>query len=196
MKKSSFIVVGTLILAIVIHGCGKEENYVPKPKGYLRLEMEDDKTYQKLDSDCPYSFEYPDYAQVVSKTSGAQDECFKNVEFPKYKATIHLTYKEVDSTNLNQLLTQSHNLLVKHQIKANSIEDTFLIDRDNHKFALVHNLIGNAASNCQFIVTDSTDHFLRGSLHFMAPPNYDSLRPVINYLTKDIYHLIETLEWE
>ncbi|MDR2937387.1 MAG: gliding motility lipoprotein GldD, partial [Prevotellaceae bacterium] len=60
----------------------------------------------------------------------------------------------------------------------------------------IYEIGGNAASNAQFYVTDSTRHFLRGSLYFNTHPNVDSLQPVIEYITEDIYHLIETTKWQ
>jgi gliding motility-associated lipoprotein GldD len=52
------------------------------------------------------------------------------------------------------------------------------------------------ASAVQFFITDSTEHFLRGSLYFNCRPNRDSLNPVIDFLREDILHLIETTEWK
>ena len=52
---------------------------------------------------------------------------------------------------------------------------------------------GNAASQSQFYVTDSINHFLTGSLYFYAKPNYDSIYPAAEYLKKDIRQLMETI---
>jgi len=57
-------------------------------------------------------------------------------------------------------------------------------------------VIGNAASQYQFFLTDSIDHFLVGSLYFYAQPNFDSIYPAAVYLEKDIVHLMETLKWK
>jgi len=37
---------------------------------------------------------------------------------------------------------------------------------------------------------------LRGSLYFNATPNKDSIAPVLDFVSKDITKLIETLQWE
>jgi gliding motility-associated lipoprotein GldD len=55
---------------------------------------------------------------------------------------------------------------------------------------------GNAASNLQFYLTDSTHNFIRGALYFYAKPNYDSLAPVIDFLKKDVEHMITTFKWK
>jgi gliding motility-associated lipoprotein GldD len=60
----------------------------------------------------------------------------------------------------------------------------------------LYEIRGDAASSVQFYLTDSTRHFLRGSLYFNVQPNADSLAPVIDFFMEDIMHLIETLEWK
>ena len=45
-------------------------------------------------------------------------------------------------------------------------------------------------------LTDSTKHFLVGSLYFYSRPNYDSLLPALDYIEKDVVHLMETLSWK
>ena len=54
---------------------------------------------------------------------------------------------------------------------------------------------GNAASPIQFHVTDSSRHFITGAVYFDVQPNYDSIRPAIRHIEKDIVKLIESLEW-
>ncbi|MGO1585817.1 MAG: gliding motility lipoprotein GldD, partial [Mesonia sp.] len=55
---------------------------------------------------------------------------------------------------------------------------------------------GNAASQAQFYVTDSVNHFITGSIYFRSKPNYDSIVPAANYLKNDIKHLMESLTWK
>ena len=57
-------------------------------------------------------------------------------------------------------------------------------------------VVGNAASQLQFFLTDSIHHFMIGSLYFYSRPNYDSLLPALDYIEKDVIHLMETLEWK
>ncbi len=61
---------------------------------------------------------------------------------------------------------------------------------------MVYKVEGDAASSTQFYVTDSTTHFLSGSVYFKTKPNYDSILPAIEYLNKDVQRLIETLRWK
>ena len=54
---------------------------------------------------------------------------------------------------------------------------------------------GDAASNVQFFLTDSSQHFLRGALYFFNPPNPDSIAPVLQFVRGDIDHIAQTLVW-
>ncbi|HNZ71643.1 MAG TPA: gliding motility lipoprotein GldD, partial [Prolixibacteraceae bacterium] len=63
-------------------------------------------------------------------------------------------------------------------------------------YGTVYSIKGNAASPMQFYLTDSVEHFLRGSMYISEIPNYDSLQPVINFLEADMIRLIETLSWK
>jgi gliding motility-associated lipoprotein GldD len=64
-------------------------------------------------------------------------------------------------------------------------------------FGLVYEISGSdAASTYQFYLTDSTKNFVRGALYFDLVPNNDSLAPVIDFLKKDVEHMITTFRWK
>jgi gliding motility-associated lipoprotein GldD len=80
--------------------------------------------------------------------------------------------------------------------KADAINELVINNKDNRIFGILYDLKGNTATSVQFYVTDSINHFLRGSLYFESEPNADSLAPVIYFFRADIIHLIETLKWK
>jgi gliding motility-associated lipoprotein GldD len=94
---------------------------------------------------------------------------------------------------LAQLLEDSYKLTSKHMSKASFIKDS-VIDRPNLK-GLIYSVGGNAASDKQFILTDYKHQFIRGAIYFATTPNYDSLKPAIDFVDKDIYHLINTFKF-
>ena len=51
------------------------------------------------------------------------------------------------------------------------------------------------ATPLQFFVTDSVDHFMRGSLYFSHKPNPDSVAPVLQRLEADVRIMMETMQW-
>lgn len=184
MRNKLYIV----ILLLVLVSC---HNYTPKPKGYLRFDLPA-KEYRVFDTVCPYKFEYPVYAEMVANNSGY---CWYNLSFPQYQSTIYLSYQPVNN-NLAELLDDAHQFTYKHTVKADAIEELYIHNEEYNTVGLMFDIGGNAASAIQFFVTDSANHFLRGSLYFNSVPNRDSLAPLINFFRDDIQHLMETLEFK
>ena len=154
-----------------------------------------EKKYTAFTTDCPFDFEIPTYSKMKLNAGKNSEPCWYNLEFPSLKATLHLSYKAVNN-NLSKYLDDAHEIANKHQIKATGLEEIPVI-RDSAKvYGLVFDIAGNTASSIQFYLTDSTKHFLRGSLYFNAVPNADSLKIVVDFLKKDILHLINTANWK
>lgn len=104
-------------------------------------------------------------------------------------------YREVKN-NIATYLDDSHYFANKHQVKATGLDEIAIL-RDSAKvYGLLFDISGNTASSLQFYVTDSTKHFLRGSLYFNSIPNIDSLQIVVDFLKKDILHIINTTAWK
>ncbi|MGY5355249.1 gliding motility lipoprotein GldD [Wenyingzhuangia sp. IMCC45467] len=164
-------------------------NVVPKPNGYLKLNYPK-ATYQKSNSQLPYSFKYSTQAIF-----NLQHNLWSDLHYPKLKADINMTYQKVDN-NIKDLISDAEKLTYKHALKADNIEMHPYENTHKKVYAKLFEVSGNAASSIQFQVTDSTKHFLSGALYFNTSPNYDSILPAINYIKKDIEMLIETLEWK
>jgi gliding motility-associated lipoprotein GldD len=184
-----------LCIPIVFGACDEEDKaYSPKPRGYVRIPFPE-KKYRLYDSLCPYYFEIPTYSHISQDRHNGADPCWLNLEFPQFRATIHLSYKTVNH-DLAKHLENSHYFANKHQVKATGMDEIAVV-RDSAKvYGLLFDISGNAASSVQFYLTDSTRHFLRGALYFNSVPNFDSLQVVIDFIKKDVIHLINTTGWK
>lgn len=171
-----------------------EELFSPKPRGYFRIAFPE-KNYSRYSESCPYTFEIPHYAVMVPNPSKNTEPCWQNLEFTPFKATLYLSYKAVNN-NLSTYLDDAHEFANRHQIKASGVEQIAIVKDSAKVYGLLFDIGGNTASSVQFYLTDSTRHFLRGSLYFNCNPNSDSLKIVIDFLRKDILHLIETTHWK
>ena len=154
-----------------------------------------EKEYQKFESDAPFSFSYPRYAMVLPDTSPNAEPWWYNLVFPSFDGTIYLSYKYVRG-NLPDYIEDSRTLAYKHSIKAEAIDESLISRPDVPLYGIIYDLKGNTASSLQFFLTDSSKHFLRGSLYFNTSPNKESLAPVIRFLRKDLEVLIESFEWK
>jgi len=186
--KSSFIFT---VLVFILSACG--QNYTPKPPGYFRIDLPAHE-YEKYSGNCPFVFEYPSFASLLPDTGFQSEPCWFNIYFQGYKAQVHLSYKPVRG-NLNELSEDARGLVYKHTIKADAINESLFSSPESKVFGILYEIRGNAASNLQFYLTDSSRHFIRGALYFNVKPNKDSLAPLIEHFKTDITHLIETFAW-
>lgn len=177
---------------VLLASCESEP--IPKPRGYFRIDLAE-KNYRLFDKGCAANFEIPDYSGIDMRTMNSADSCWFNLVFPKNRATLHCTYLRI-SGPLDDYLNDAHYMAFSHEMKANAIEN-MRIDRDSaHVHGIVFDLKGEVASQLQFFVTDSVNHFMRGSLYFNNHPNSDSIAPVLEYIREDVLHMLNTLEWQ
>ena len=185
---------GLLILIVLVSSCGGD-TFTPKPKGYFRIDLPE-KKYHSLLTDCPFTFEVANYANIVPSPKNPDKPCWFNVEYPTLNATIYLSYKAINDSLLPVYLEDSRTLAFKHTLKAIDIEQKQLIYPNRNVYGLVYEIEGNAASSYQFHLTDSVNHFIRGSLYFNNVPNQDSIQPVLDFVKEDIRHIYQTFEWK
>lgn len=196
MRNSLIIILTTLILSSIVISC-ENDNYIPKPRGYFRIALPE-KKYKTFDTIYPYTFEYPDYSEVVSDIDPNAEPYWINIEFPSFKGTLHLSYKPVSSDSLlYRYFEDARTFVNKHIAKADDIEPIIIKNDQNQVYGLIYDIEGSGvASTYQFCVTDSTKNYLRGALYFNIMPNNDSMSPVINFIKADIDHFIQTLKWK
>ena len=193
VQSSKFLVLSSLFI-ILLSSCDNKQ-YQPKPRGYFRIDFPE-REYVRLDSMNYYSFEYPTYTTITPDYLSPQEKEWINVEYPPYKGTIHISYKTVND-NLDAYLEDSYYMMTKHISRAMGIRDSIIVNPERNVYGLVYFLEGEGvASPMQFYLTDSVNHFMRGSLYFNVKTNNDSLAPVIDFILDDVRHLIETVEWK
>lgn len=183
MRKYIFLIV---IFSALLVSC--KEDTLPKPKAMLRLEYPDS-TSAKFYAN-KYSFDYNALAKIGKKNEGAV-----TIEYPRMNGSVFLSYKPVKG-NLNQLLSDAQKLSYEHAAKADNILEQPFINKEAKVYGMFYDVKGDAASQSQFYVTDSVNHFLTGSLYFSVKPNYDSILPAAVYLQEDIRKIMETLRWK
>jgi gliding motility-associated lipoprotein GldD len=184
-----------LVLALTVASCDRQSGYLPKPRGYFRIDLPE-KAYTKVDTIERYSFECPTYAQVTPDPYSPDEKNWVNIEMPTFKGSIHLTHKSVDG-NLGEYLEDVHTMVTKHLQKANGVRDSLIFNEEHQVYGLFIEMDGKGvATPMQFYLTDSTKNFVRGALYFNFKPDNDSMQPVINFIREDIDHMIETFEWK
>lgn len=176
-----------LFFISIFISCG--DDVLPKPKGYLNLSYPN-ASYKKLALERPFSFDVSKYTVIKDEKNN-----WIKIQYPTLKASIDITYRPVKN-NIRELLIEAEKLVFKHTVKAEQISSNNFLNKKTKVYGTVHKITGNAASQIQFHVTDSTKHFIKGALFFYTKPNYDSILPAVDYIKKDIAVIMESLEWK
>ena len=157
-----------LIFTLVAFSCTKDT--LPKPSAFLSLTYPK-KSYKKLPLKKPYSFEVLESTILIDQANH-----WLKIKYPSLKASIDITYRPIEN-NIEELLTDAEKLVFKHTLKAAQIIPKDFVNGEKRVFGSLYEITGNAASQIQFHITDSTKNFLKGSLYFYIKPNYDSILP-------------------
>jgi len=185
-----------LFLIVLCSSCGND-SFIPKPKAFLRLDYPKP-LYQEVNIGLPFTFEKNNIANNIRVIKSSRDKkTFGfDVNYPTIKATVFLTYKKIDSTNLQIFINDAQSITQSHARKAEGIRPFEYENFTDKVYGMFYEVDGNVASQAQFYVTDSIHHFLTGSLYFHVKPNYDSIFPAADYLKNDVRHIMETIKWK
>lgn len=193
MRDKSFFLIMCAFAVCLASSCA--DNYIPKPRGFQRIDLPSEKTYSEYSSECGFAMKTPSYVSVEPDRHPQAEKCWYNVNFVPFGATLHLSYKSFANNNeLMKLTEDARTLVYKHTIKADEIYETQI--SNTHIHGMLYELSGNTASNFQFYVLDSTHHFIRGALYFNSKTDNDSVAPVLAYLKKDIVEMLESVRWK
>ncbi len=184
------------LLAIVIFLGACEGNFIPKPKGYNRIDLPEHE-YQLSPDSLPYQFEFSKSAVLEPHRSSFGKNSWVDIKYFGLGGEIQVTYLPIKNgeKDLIGMINDAFKLTSKHQVKATGIERVEM-NIDSLSSATIFRLEGEVPSQYQFFATDSTKNFLRGALYFTTSTKNDSLKPVIEFIAVDIMHMIETLDWQ
>ncbi len=187
-------IVALFVLVPLLTAC--EGNYVPKPRGYYRIAIPQER-YANLNEQTnmralPYTFDVSENATVSIRKD---EQEWIDIHYPAFDVDIHCTYYPVRK-NLRALSDDAAQFVFNHAGIATGIPEQGFVNEEADVYGVFFNLQGNTASPYQFYMTDSTKHFFRGAVYFNCTPNQDSLAPVVEYLERDVRRMMETFKWQ
>lgn len=182
-----------VLLAFLFYSC-EDENFIPKPPSYLRLELPEHSYYNFSDS-CNYSFKLSKMFKVKTRDNQSESNCNKEIDLGPLNGTLFLHYWDFNES-LAFYINNANDEISKHKVKATTINDERIIRTEDRVFGTLFELQGNVATPFQFYLTDSTSRFIYGEILFNSTPNYDSLKPTLDYFKRDLDSLINSFQWE
>lgn len=182
-----------LLCVLMAYSC-KQDPPLPKPRAYPRIHFPERSPQSYSVAGCPFAFEYPSYARIVSDT--AQAPCWFDLYIPEFDCRLYCSYYPIDQgSSLEALKADAFDLADWHNKRANYIEETPIqIGADIR--GLMFSMDGPSATPFQFFLTDERRHFFRGALYFNTTINPDSLAPLYTFVRTDVDRLIQSFEWK
>ena len=183
----------SLLILLTFSGCDNDV-LIPKPPTHLMVDLPKH-SYKKFKDSANYTFEMSNLWDLRFNFT-KQDSLILYLG-KKIDGDLHFQYFKIDTVNtLSKLINQTFAKIDYHKIRAKQMVDTSFIINKKRVFGTLYEYIGNSATNFQFYLTDSTNHFVRTELLIRRTPNYDSLQPTLNYIKTDLIHLINSFEWK
>ncbi len=182
-----------VFVSLVIVSCGNDV-LIPKPPTYLKVELPEHR-YKLYNGDCPYEFEVAEIFDVKDVKQENDFTCHKDIQLGELNGVINFSYIEMKEP-LSRYVNYSNDKVDEHKIKATEIVDTRILRSDERVYGTIFELKGDVATPFQFYLTDSTDRFVSGVVYFNCVPNYDSLKPSLEYFKEDLFHLVNTFKWK
>ena len=189
-----------MIGVLLIGACSNEGSQRPRPRAYPKIEFPERKIVSFTSEDCPFIFEHMSYA-IPEKDQTFFEEtpehpCWFDLNMPAFNGKWHFSYHPItNQEHFDKLVTDAFKLSQKHNVKANFI-DEIVFRKGKDVSGVIFEMEGPVASPYQLFITDSTHHFLRGSLYFDTQTNPDSLRPIIEYVKKDVDVILNKFSWQ
>ena len=191
-----------LFLLILVGNACEEPVITPKPRAYPKVTFPQRGFSTFTRPDCAMQFQYPAYAKIEQNQyffgEEAPNECWFNLQFPDFNATLHCSYTPIGGDQrLEELQKQAFKMTDWHNKKASYINENFF-ENSSGATGMVFDVEGPAASPLQFYLMDSLQqqHFFRGAFYFNSQINTDSLQPMYQFIKADLDRMLETFTWK
>jgi gliding motility-associated lipoprotein GldD len=181
-----------ILSVVVVFTACESEVYSPKPFGYKRVDYGEHIYNKTVLPGCSYSFDRGEQTKIELVAN--DNPCWFNLVYPDMKAKVHFSYFPIEE-ELEMYVEDARKLAMKHLVKADNYEELYINDTVSNVYGVIYDFSGRSASNMQFYLTDSTQHFVRGALYFEIPPNADSLAPAEKFIEEEIQQLVGSLQW-
>jgi len=185
---------------LVVFSASCSSDYTPKPKGYFHIDLPEP-VYIDLE-DFSY-FKFNTSNQALVEEMKIQPPAMKerngigfNLNYPRLNAQIYCSYFRINKSDFPVYMEDIHQMVYVREKKAKGIKEIEYSYPEQKVFGVVYEIMGDAISPVQFVISDSISSFFRGALYFETSYNRDSIAPILAYINKDIKVIIESFQWK
>ena len=183
-----------LLISMLVSAC---EAYVPYPRkyAYARIELPSDFGYKQFNETyCPFTFEYPDFGEVSRSMS---DSCWADISFPLFDCKWHFSGRNIPASGKtrSEHFEEYRRLIYQHTRKATQIQPTPF--EANAGDGVKFEIYGNVGTPQQIFFYDKEEQdIMMMSFYFQTATKNDSLQPVIQFMKKELDHMLESFQWK
>lgn len=193
----------TILLFISVNlvgiiGC-QSDPPVPKPRTYPKL-IFPERNLTTIDLEyCPFTFQFPSYAQIDQKKTYFGEEppnpCWFNLHIPSFNADLYLSYHPIKKRkDFDKLIADTYKITNQINRRSDYMDEARIFNK-NGAGGMKFEFEGAAASPIHFYLSDTTQHFLKGALYYNSRVQPDSLMPATQFILEDIDVLLGTFSW-
>ena len=172
---------------------------IPKPRTYPKMEFPAREVTVVDVSDCPFTFEFPSYAEIDKNKAYFKEQesptCWFNLHIPDFNADLFLSYHHISSRKeFDKLIGDTYKITNQINRRSDYMDEARL--RNRHGVSgMKFNFEGPAASPLHFYLSDTTTHFLKGALYYNHRVRQDSILPATNFILEDVDRMLGTFAW-
>jgi gliding motility-associated lipoprotein GldD len=182
-----------LFVTLSLFGSCKRETF-PKPKAYPRIAYPNAHYQSSELTNLPVSFEYPTYATLEAIKPDKKN--WINLHFNSFQATLYMSLIRSEEKVAYQLIQAKEKMAIEQAPPASEVRKEEFEAADKRYSGYFYLTDGNAPCPVQFILTNHNGLLFDGSLVFDEAVNRDSLASVVEGLTRDVRHLVETFQFK
>lgn len=173
-----------------------QQGYSPKPSAFPRIDYPKMGYIAANKLPYPITFDYPAFATLEFPSGTFSDKKWLNINFDRFQAKLFISYYRVNGKTIQQLLLENEAVLSKQVPPLSRIRKQEYQSEDHLLEGFIYEVDGNSANPLQFILTDKHEQLFRGALYFNYIPNRDSIKNILDGLTGDIRHLMESFKFK
>ncbi len=181
------------ILASGFFGSCRKDSF-PKPLAYPRVTYPSAKYQASEFDDLPVSFEYPTYSTLEAIKPGKKN--WVNIHFVRFNATLYMSYIRTSEAKAVRMIRIKEKLAIEQAPEASVVRKEEFEATDKRLTGYFYLTDGDSPSPVQFILTNHHGLMFDGSLVFDCSVNRDSMVTIVDGLTRDIRHLVETFRFK
>lgn len=181
-----------LLIILAMSSC-KDQPETPRPPCFLRVDFPEH-TYKQAGEGSPVTF---DLASIykLEHLEQKEDGTYKGkIDLGQLNGLVYLHYYKIKEP-LSFYINHSNDEIDRHKLKAKAINDEQILRPKDSVYGTSFELVGDVATPFQFYLTDSVTHFLYAEVLFNSRPNYDSLKPTLDYFKEDLNQILESIKW-